>query len=199
MEIKLFNKWATENVAISDLGLKRYINLQPSFLPKTGGRYATKQFHRSKMNIVERLMTKVMIPGHRGKKHLISSARATGKYQIAYKIVKTAFEKIENELKKNPIEVLVIALQNAALREEIAAYQVGGIIVRRAVITSPQRRVDMGLRTLVQAAYRKSFNKKENMTNALANEIIATYKKDASKSDAIRERDRIEKEAEGAR
>lgn len=199
MEIKMFDKWNTDGIAVNDLGLRRYINLEPKIVPKSSGRYPTKQFHKSKMNIVERLITKIMVPGHRGKKHVISSAKATGQYQTAYKIVKVAFEKIEHMTKKNPVEILVRSLENSALREEIAAYQVGGIIVRRAVITSPQRRVDLALRIMIQASYRKSFGKKEDMAGALATEIVAAYNRDASKSEAIKDRDRTEKEAEGAR
>jgi small subunit ribosomal protein S7 len=198
-EIKIFGRWSTKGIEVKDPGLKRYINLQPFIIPRTRGRYAKLQFGKSKVNVVERLISKLMVPGHRGKKHVISSGRATGKYLTKVKIVKNAFEKIEEKTKKNPIEIFVRALENAALREEIASYQVGGIIVRRAVVTSPQRRVDIALRNLVQAAYRKAYGKKEDMATALAQEIIAAYNNDASKSEAIREKERIEKEAEMSR
>jgi len=197
-EIKIFNCWSTEGIKVSDLGLANYINLQASIIPKSSGRYR-QQFHKSKMNIVERLITKLMVPGHHGKKHRITSGRVVGKYLTNYNIVKKTFEKIEEMSKKNPIEVLVRAIENTALIEEIANYQIGGIIVRRAVITSPQRRVDISLRKITQAAYRKSFGKRETIVNALVNEIIGAYNNDKSKSDAIAERERIEKEAENAR
>jgi small subunit ribosomal protein S7 len=197
-EIKIFGKWSTD-VKIRDPGLERYINLTPVILPKSAGRHAKYQFHKSKMNIVERLMTKLLVPGHHGKKHILTSGRVTGQYATAYKIVKKAFEKIEQQTKKNPLEIFIGALENAAVREEIAAYQVGGIIVRRAVITSPQRRVDFALKNIVQAAYKKSFGKKLNIVDALVDEIIAAYNNDASKSEAIREKGRLEREAEGAR
>ena len=197
-EIKIFGKWPTE-VKIRDIGLERYINLTPVILPKSAGRHAKYQFHKSKMNIVERLMTKLLVPGHHGKKHTLTSGRVTGRYATAYKIVKSAFEKIEEQTKKNPVEIFVRAIENAALREEIAAYQVGGIIVRRAVVTSPQRRIDFALKIISQAAYKKSFGKKLNIVDALVDEIIAAYNNDASKSEAIREKERIEREAEGAR
>lgn len=151
------------------------------------------------MNIVERLITKLMVPGHRGKKHIITSGHAVGRYLTNYNTVKKTFEKIESITKKNPIEVFIRAIENAALREEIAAYQVGGIIVRRAVITSPQRRVDVAIKNIVQASYRKSFGKKDTIVDSLTNEIIGASNNDASKSDAIREKERIERESEGAR
>ncbi|MBI4894153.1 MAG: 30S ribosomal protein S7 [Candidatus Aenigmarchaeota archaeon] len=197
--MKLFGRWDTEGIQIRDRGLERYINITPIIVPKTGGRNATQQFHKSHMPIVERLINKIMVPGHRSKKHIISSGRVVGKYLTAYNIVKNAFERVEEVTKKNPVEVLVHAIENSATREEIAGYQVGGMIVRRAVITSPQRRVDLALKIFAQTSYRRSFGKKETMTGALAEEIIAAYNNDASKSEAIKERERIERESEGAR
>ena len=198
MEVKILNKWSTNNVEVLDPGLKNYINLEGVSTPKSGGRHR-KQFHKSKKSIVERLITKLMVPGHRGKKHRLTSGKVVGKYITNYKIVKKTFERIEEITKKNPVEVFIRAIENAALREEIANYQVGGIIVRRAVITAPQRRIDIALRNITQAAYKKSFGKKATIVDALTNEIIGAYNNDKSKSDAIAERERIEKEAEGAR
>lgn len=198
-EIKIFDKWSTKGIEVIDIGLKKYINLQPVVMPRSGGRYAKQQFHKSKMSIVERLMNKLMVPGHRSKKHVLTSGKCVGRSATHCKITKAVFEKIEQKTNKNPIEVLVRAIENSALREEITSYQVGGIMVRRAVITSPQRRVDQALAIITQAAYRKSFGKKENIVDALADEIIAAYNNDASKSEAIKEKQRIEREAEGAR
>jgi small subunit ribosomal protein S7 len=199
VEMKIFGKWDTKGIEVKDPGLAKYINLKPVLVPRSGGKHAKQQFHKSKMNIVERFMNKLMVPGHRGKKHVYTSGRCVGKTSIHYKILKKTFENIERITKKNPIEVLVRAIENAALREEITSYQLGGIIVRRAVVTSPQRRVDLAIRNIVQAAYRKAFGKKENMVDALTSEIIAAYNNDASKSEAIKEKERIEREAEGAR
>jgi small subunit ribosomal protein S7 len=140
-----------------------------------------------------------MVPGHRGKKHLLTSGRNTGKTLTIFNIVKEVFEKLEQKTKKNPIEILVGAIENAALREEITSYQMGGIMVRKAVVTSPQRRVDLALTVITQSAYRKSFGKKVGMANALADEIFYAYQNDASKSEAIKEKERIEREAGGAR
>ena len=197
--MKLFGKWSEEGIEVKDIGLRNYINLQPVLIPRSGGRHAKKQFHKSKMNIVERLMNKLQVPGHHGKKHILTSGRAVGKTLIHYKIVKETFERIEQQTKKNPIEIFVRAIENSALREEITQYQVGGMILRRAVTTSPQRRVDLALSNIVQSAYRKSFGKKETIVDALTVEIVAASNNDASKSEAIKEKERLEREAEGSR
>ena len=199
MNMKIFNKWDVSGLTVNDPGLRNYINIAPSLFPKSSGRLSKQQFYKSKMSIVERLITKMMVPGHKSRKHFLTSGRVVGRYITTFNIVRKAFDKIYEKLQKNPVEVLVRAIENAAVREEIAGYQVGGIIIRRAVITSPQRRVDAGLRIIAQAAYKKAFGKKETIVDALANEIIATYNNDNQKSDAIKERERLEKEAEGAR
>jgi len=198
-ELKLFNRWSYQGIEIKDPGIKPYINLRPVVIPKTYGRNSKHPFYRSKMNIVERLINKLMVPGHRGKKHLLTSGRCTGKTQTIINLVKEVFERLENQTKKNPIEVLVTAIGNAALTEEITSYQMGGIMVRKAVVTSPQRRVDAALNVIVQSAYRKAFGKKLSMVDALFNEIFFAYQNDASKSEAIKEKERIEREAGGAR
>lgn len=198
-EIKLFNKWSFEGIEVRDIGLKPYINLEPILIPKTGGKYSKQKFHKSNMNIVERFANKLMVPGHRSKKHLISSGRNTGKTQTIFNIIKKTFEKLEKRTNENPLKIFIGAIENAALREEITSYQMGGIIVRKAVVTSPQRRVDHALSIIVQSAYRKAFGSKRSMADELADEIYYAYKNDASKSEAIKEKERIEREASGAR
>src|SRR3989338_6875199 len=120
MEIKLFNKWDT-NIEVKDLGLKPYISLTPLFVPRTGGRNVKIRFHKSKNNIVERLMGKLMVPGHRGKKHKLTSGVCTGKSLTVYRIIKEALEIIEKQTKENPVKILVKAVENAAPREEITS------------------------------------------------------------------------------
>ncbi|MEM5807125.1 MAG: 30S ribosomal protein S7, partial [Candidatus Aenigmatarchaeota archaeon] len=161
--------------------------------------FSKNKFHKSNMNIIERFANKLMVPGHKGKKHLITSGRNTGKTQTVYKIIEDVFEKLEKRTNENPIKVFVTAIENAALREELTSYQVGGSIVRKAVVTSPQRRVDQALSIIVQSAYRKAFGKKRTMADELADEIFYAYKNDASKSEAIKEKERIEKEADASR
>jgi len=198
-KLKLFDKWDIESVSVNDPGLKNYISLKPMIIPRTFGRYAKKQFHKSQMNIIERLANHLYVPGHRGKKHLITSGRNVGKTFKIWNVLKETFGILEKETKKNPVEVFVKALENAALREEITSFQVGGIIVRKAVITAPQRRVDLALRLIAQGAYQKSFNKPKRMADTLADEIFAAYNYDPQNSYAIKEKERIEREAAGAR
>ena len=198
-DIKMFNKWSFDGVIVSDPGLKPYINLKPIIIPKTGGKYSQKKFHKSKMSIVERFANKLMVPGHKGKKHLITSGRNSGKTQTIFNVIKEVFEKIEKQTKENPLKIFVGALENSSLREEITWYQMGGSMIRKAVVTSPQRRVDSALLIICQSSYRRSFGEKITIVDVLVDEIINAYKNDASKSEAIKEKERIEREASGAR
>lgn len=196
-QLLIFGKWPSEGIEVKDPGLKRYISLKPCILPKSAGALR-KPFYKSKAHIVERLTTHLMQSGHSGKKHKITSGHFGGAFMTALKVVERALEIIEKKTKKNPIEVLVRAIENAAIREEVAAFQVGGIIARQAVVTSPQRRVDKTLRYFAQGAYHTAFNKKITTVEALAEEIINAYQ-GSNKSFAIREKERIEQEAAGAR
>ncbi|VVB59355.1 30S ribosomal protein S7 [uncultured archaeon] len=197
-EIKLFNKWSFEGLKMKDPGIADYVSIVPVIVPRTSGKYANTQFYKSKMSVVERLMTKLFVPGHRGKKHKMTSGRNVGKTQNSANIVKEAFEIIEKKTQKNPIEVLLTAIENAAPLEEAISYQRGGIFVREGVITSPQRRVDLALKHIAQGTQTKSRSNKRTAGEALAEEIMAAAKGDAA-SFAYSEKMRREKEASGAR
>lgn len=195
--MKLFNKYDL-NIEVKDEGLKRYINLNPIIIPRTGGRHIGFQFWKSKKNIVERLMNKIMVPGHRGKKHRLTSGHCTGKAAHAYKIVEDTLKIIEKEIKQNPVEVLVRAIENAAPREEITTIEYGGARYPQAVECAPQRRIDLALKFMVQGAYDKSFKKKAKLAESLAGEIINAYKLD-NKSNAIAKKLELERQADSSR
>ena len=195
-DVKLFGRWDS-NVPINDPSLKGYINVDPKILPRSAGTHRGR-FHKSKMHVVERLALKMSVSGHTGKKHKITSGKFGGNYTTILKVVEKALEIIEKKENKNPIEVLIKAIENAALREEVISFQMGSIMARESVITAPQRRVDKTLRFFAQSAYRRTFNKHKGLAEALAEEIIAASK-NLQDSFAIKEKERIEREATGAR
>ncbi len=194
----LFNRWDVSDVKVNDLGLQKYLNLDPVIVPRTGGRNTTNPIHKKKIPLVERFMNRLMVPGHRGKKHKLTSGHCSGNTQLIYMATKRAFERIEQKSKKNPLQVLVEAVENAALLEEIAAYRMGGMIARKAVTVSPQRRYDLALRHLTQGIYKVNFKSKRPLENVIADELMLAANNDP-KSFSIQEKQRIEKEAEGAR
>lgn len=197
-EIKFFNRWSGEGIQVTDPGLKRYVSLDPIIVPKTGARYAQFRFHKSKISIVERLINRLLVPGHNSKKHFLTSGRNTGKAMSVYKLVEDMFVKIEKKLNKNPIEVLVKAVENAAPREEIITIEYGGARYPKAVECAPQRRIDVALKIMVQTSYAKCFGKKDKFIDVLANEIIAAYNL-SNKSNAISKKLEVERQADSSR
>lgn len=196
--MKLFNKWGTEGISVKDPGIKDYVSLRPVLVLRTGARYAGNRFHKSRVNIVERLMNKLMGPGHKSRKHFKSSFHITGKAQTAYGIVQKAFLKIEQQTKKNPVEVFVKALENAAPREEIITIEYGGARYPKAIECSPQRRIDLALKLMVQGSYHRSFNSRKSIVDTLADEIISAYTLNMS-SNAIAKKNELERQADSSR
>ncbi len=196
--VKAFNMWDTQGIVVEDAGIKPYITLEARYVPKTGARYAGHDFYKSRVFIVERLINKVMVPGHKSKKHFHSSGNMTGKAATAYRIVFNAFKRIEAKTKKNPIEVFVKALENAAPREEIITIEYGGARYPKAVECAPQRRIDIVLRYFTQGSFQKSFNTKKAIEDCLADEIVNAYQKSAN-SAAISKKQELERQADASR
>lgn len=197
-EVLAFGRWSTKDVQVADPGLKRYIHTEARLVPKTGARYAGNKFHKSKIFIVERLINKIMIPGHKAKKHFKSSGHSTGKSITAIMAVERVFERIEQRTKKNPVEVFITAIENAAPREEVIAIEYGGARYPKAVECSPQRRIDLVLRYMVQGSYQKSFNSKKSFVNCLADEIMHAYET-KMESVAIAKKNETERQADASR
>jgi small subunit ribosomal protein S7 len=197
-QILAFGKWDCSQIKVEDPGVAAYINTNPMIVSKTGARYAGNKFYKSKIFIVERLINKLMVPGHRGKKHKITSRQCTGKGITTYTMVEKAFKIIEDKLKKNPVEVFVKAVENAAPREEVIAIEYGGARYPKALECAPQRRVDLVLRQMSQGAFAKSFNARKDAAQALADEIIGAYQL-SQMSAAISKKLELERQADAAR
>ncbi|MBW3022836.1 30S ribosomal protein S7 [Candidatus Woesearchaeota archaeon] len=196
--IKAFDRWDVSGIKVTDPGLVNYITLEPKVVPKTGARYAGNKFHKSRVFIVERLINKVMIPGHKGKKHNKSSGHCTGKSQTAYKIVEETLKLVEKKTNQNPIMVLVKAIENAAPREEIVTIEYGGARYPKAVECAPQRRIDLVFRYMVQGSYQKCFNSKRKVQDTLSEEIINAYNMSPN-SNAIAKKNELERQADASR
>src|SRR3972149_6408971 len=159
-QFKIFDLYDMTEVEVKDPGLKSVINLKPKLILKSGGRNVQK-FGQTKVNVVERMMNRIAVAGHRGKKHRLEKGSATGKYSKNMKIILDAFKIIEERTKKNPVQVLVSAIEKAAPRDEITVIEYGGARYPQAVDVSPLRRVNLSIRWLVQGASDKAFNKKK--------------------------------------
>jgi small subunit ribosomal protein S7 len=196
-DFKIFDIYDISKINIEDPGLKSVINLEPKLILKSHGRN-TGKFGQTKVNVVERLINRISVAGHRGKKHRIIMGHATGKYAKNARIVLDSFKIIEKKTGKNPVEVLVKAVENSAPRDEVTTIEYGGARYPQAVDVSPLRRVNLSLRWLTQGASEKSFGKKKSLTQALAEEIM--FAADNSQdSFAVKKKVESEKQADSAR
>jgi len=186
-EVKVFGKWATAGIEPEDPGLKRYISARPILIPHTSGRHEHQRFKKSTINIVERLIDNMMRPGQSGG----SKARATS-------IIKNAFDIIAIRTGKNPIEILVRAVENAAPAEDVTRIAYGGIVYPISIDIAPQRRTDIALRHISDAARAASHNNPRTVDECLAEELALAAARDA-KSASVRKRDEIERIALASR
>ncbi|MCD4740737.1 30S ribosomal protein S7 [archaeon] len=199
-DYKIFNKWTLTGITMNDLGLKNYINLEPTLALHTHGRHSAKQFSKKDVSIIERLINSIMRSSSRKKigGHIIRGRSGCGKKNQAHKAVREAFEIINQRTQENPIQILVNAIENAAPREETTRVKYGGMTRHIAVDISPQRRVDFALRNIAIAALGKSFKNKKNRGEALAEELMSAANEEAG-SLAIAKKNEAERIARGAR
>jgi len=113
-------------------------------------------------------------------------------------IILNVLEMVEKKTGKNPVAVLVMAVENAAPRDETTVIEYGGARYPQAVDVAPVRRVNLALKHLVHGASDKAFNKKKNIAQALAEEIIMAADKNGE-SLAIRKKKESEAQADSAR
>lgn len=157
---KLFGEWEIGEIEYADPSTRRYISVTP--VAHTMGRHSEKQFKKSEISIVERLINRLM-----------QTEENTGKKQQTTRIVRDAFDIIADRTDENPIQVLVTAVENAGPREETVRLKYGGISVPKAVDVGPQRRVDQALKFIAQGTYSASFKTTTSAEEALANQLIS--------------------------
>lgn len=179
-------KYNPEEVKVEDQGLARYINLDTENI-YLGAVFANKMFAKAKIPLVERLINNIM-----------RTEKYNGKKLKAYKIVRSSFDIIEKKTKRNPLQILVNAIQNSAPKEEATRLRFGGILVPKAVDTSPQRRLDIAIRNISTGAVNSSHKNKKRMEQCLADEIMKAAENDLN-SFAVSRKNEMERVAKSAR
>ncbi len=199
-DIKLYNKWSFENIEIKDWTLENYINLRPVIIPHTAGRHEHKRFWKTtKISVIERFVNRLLAPGFIGSKikgH--KSSYSSGKKSKLLRNLENAFTLLELNSGQNPIQVLIDAICNSAPREETTRIAMGGISYASAVDVSPQRRVDLAIKHLVQAVALSSHSSERSFAENISREIILASQ-DNIESKAIKRKDEIERIAVSAR
>ena len=186
-EIKLFQKWSFKEVKVEDLGLQRYLNLTPMTTPHSMGRHEHQRFRKANVNIVERLANGLMRPG-----------KNAGKKAKASNIVRQSFEIMNLRTGKNPVELLVKAVENSAPCEDTTRISYGGVVYHLSVDIAPQRRIDLALRHITEGARAASANNPRSIQETLADELVLAANNDI-KSAGVSKRNEIERVAQSSR
>ena len=199
-DIKLFNKWSFENIEVKDWTLENYINLRPVIIPHTAGRHEHKRFWKTtKISVIERFVNRLLAPGFIGSKikgH--KSSYSSGKKSKLLRNLENAFTLLELNTGSNPIQVLIDAICNAAPREETTRIAMGGISYASAVDVSPQRRVDLAIKYLVQAIGSSSHSSERPFAANISRELTLASQS-SIESKAIKRKDEVERIAVSAR
>ncbi len=186
-EIKLFQKWSFKDIKVNDLGLQRYLNLTPMVAPHSMGRHEHQRFRKANVNVVERLINNLMRPG-----------KNSGKKAKSTNIVKQAFEIINLKTGRNPVEVLVRAVENSSPCEDTTRISYGGVVYHLSVDVAPQRRIDLAIRHITEGARAASANNPKSIEECIADELVLAANNDI-KSAGVAKRNEIERVAQSSR
>ncbi|MCW4005899.1 MAG: 30S ribosomal protein S7 [Candidatus Bathyarchaeota archaeon] len=186
-EIKLFQKWSFKEIEVTDFGLQRYMTLIPMVAPHSMGRHEHQRFRKANVNIVERLINNLMRPG-----------KNAGKKAKAANIVKQAFEIIHLRTGKNPVEILVRAVENSAPCEDTTRISYGGVVYHLSVDVAPQRRIDLAIRHITVGARASAAKNPRSIEECIADELILASNNDI-KSAGVAKRNEIERVAQSSR
>lgn len=196
VNLLLFSKWDTTNIEIIDPGLKNVIHLSPSMkIPITFGRHEHQRLKKAEVNIIERLANKLM---HFGKRYAKNTGRMGGKKARVMNVVKTSLDIISLETGKNPVELLVRAIENAAPNEDTTRIVYGGVVYHVSVDVAPLRRIDLALRFIAEGVRESTYSSPQTMEEVLAKEIILASDSDMN-SYAIKKKNEQERIAMSSR
>ncbi len=191
----LFRKWDLSDIEIKDRGLTHAISLKKIIMPLDFGRSALKRFNKAEVNIVERLVNKLM---HFGKKYAKNTGRMGGKKVQSINTVKTAFEIIHLKTGKNPVEILVRAVENSAPNEDTTRIVYGGTVYHVSVDVAPIRRVDLALRFIADCVKESTFSNPKPIEEHLSEQLIAAAQNDPS-APSIKKKHELERIAQASR
>merc|ERR1711870_22631 len=162
-----------------DLSLEDYVAVKTKsaqFVPHTAGRFQAKRFRKAQCPIVERLVNSIMMH-RRDAERNVRNGKNTG---------------------KNPIQVLVEAIEKSGPREATIAVGNKGTRKALALDVSPLYRVSQALKLLAIGAREASFRKIKSVSESLADELI-NASEGSQDSYAVRAKKKIEEKARSSR
>jgi len=195
-DMLIFRKWDVSDIEIVDPGLKTAISLRKQIMPHTFGRSALKRFNKADANIVERLMNKTM---HFGKKYAKNTGRMSGKKTKMLNTVKSAFDIISIKSGgKNPVEVLVRAVEFSAPNEDTTRIVYGGTVYHVSVDVAPIRRVDLALKFISDAIKEATFSNPKPIEEHMAEQLMMAAANDPA-APSVKKKNELERIAQASR
>ena len=128
--------------------------------------------------------------GNRLLSMFINKVMQRGKKSIAERIVYQALDTIEEQQKRDPLEVFEQAVQNATPTIEVKPRRVGGATYQVPVEVRPERREALAIRWLIKAARGRNEN---TMEARLAGELMDAA---SNRGTAVKRREDTHKMAE---
>ena len=116
-----------------------------------------------------------------------------GKKSVAEGIVYGAFERVEQKLRRSPVEVFHEALDNVKPSLEVRSRRVGGATYQVPVDGRPERREALAIRWLISAARGRG---ETTMIDKLSNELLDAV---ANRGSAVKKREDTHKMADANR
>ena len=107
----------------------------------------------------------------------INKIMRKGKKTIARKIIYGAFDIIKEKAKKEPLEVLDLAIQNASPLLEVKSKRIGGAVYQVPREVRGERKIGLAMHWIILAAKAK---KGKAMKEKLAEELIAASKNEGA-------------------
>lgn len=169
MTMLLFRKWDTSEIKTLDNSLSDVISTKDTIYPMSFGRSALKRFNKIDVHIVERLANKMM---HFGKRYAKNTGMMAGKKISIFNIIQAAFDIIHLKTDKNPVEILVRAVENSAPNEDTTRIVYGGTAYHVSVDIAPLRRVDLALRFIADGVKEATFSNPKAIEEYLAEHLI---------------------------
>ncbi|SIT79294.1 30S ribosomal protein S7 [Pontibaca methylaminivorans] len=116
-----------------------------------------------------------------------------GKKSVAESIVYNAMDRVEQRVKRSPIEIFHEALENIQPSVEVRSRRVGGATYQVPVEVRPERREALAIRWLIKASRARN---EHTMEERLAAEMLDAVQ---SRGAAVKRREDIHKMAEANR
>ncbi len=116
-----------------------------------------------------------------------------GKKSVAEKIVYGALDRIQEKLRRDPLEVFHEAVDNVKPQVEVRSRRVGGATYQVPVEVRPERRQTLAIRWLIQAARARS---ERTMMERLSGELMDAA---ANRGAAIKKKEDTHRMAEANR